>query len=468
MLKPSFVACRRPFRAAAPLLLSITLLAPAIRADEAAGPRTGNPRRSSAVDVVERVKASVVNIHSERTVSDARDPDRKLDVSTTQHRVNGMGTGIVIDPRGYLVTNHHVVDDVQSLRVRLHDGTTLPAKVVAPDPEQDLAVIKIDPPRPLPVIPLGTSSDLMLAEPVIAIGNAFGYEHTVTTGIVSALKRDVTLNKEVSYKSLIQTSAGINPGNSGGPLLNIYGELIGVNVAIRAGAQNIAFALPIDQVLKTTADMLSTRKRVGQSHGLVVRDAVDSTDNPVKRWAVVERVEPGSPADEAGLKAGDVVEKAGDVAVKCALDVERAFLEQPASVKVEFVARRGRDETRATVALKPVGPTVPGIAVAAGGGDVVWKRLGVKVEAVSAEVVARVNKDLRGGLLLTEVKPESPAARAGFVKGDILIGLHQWETISSDNVSFVLNNPDLASFSPVRYFLIRAGELHRGLLPSIE
>src|SRR4029453_8283355 len=94
------------------------------------------------------------------------------------------------------------------------DGTTLPARVIAKDPEQDLAVIKIDPPKPLPVIPLGTSSDLMLAEPVIAIGNAFGYEHTVTTGIVSALKRDVTLNKEVSYKSLIQTSAGINPGNS--------------------------------------------------------------------------------------------------------------------------------------------------------------------------------------------------------------------------------------------------------------
>ncbi|HKB03709.1 MAG TPA: trypsin-like peptidase domain-containing protein, partial [Gemmataceae bacterium] len=427
-----------------------------------------NPRRSAAVEVVEKVKASVVNIHSERTVTDGRDFDKQLDLSRTQHRVNGMGTGIVIDSRGYLITNYHVVDDVNSLRVRLHDGTTLPARVVAKDPEQDLAVVKIDPPRPLPVIPLGTSSDLMLAEPVIAIGNAFGYEHTVTTGIVSALKRDVTLNKEVSYKSLIQTSAGINPGNSGGPLLNVHGELIGVNVAIRAGAQNIAFALPIDNVLRNAAEMLSARRRTGATHGLVVRDQVDATDNPVKRWAVVERVEPGSPADEAGLKAGDVVEKAGDVAVKCALDVERAFLEQPASVKVEFVARRGRDETRATVALKPVGRTVPGIAVAAGGGDVVWKRLGVKVEAVSAEVVARVNKDLRGGLLLTEVKPESPAARAGFVKGDILIGLHQWETISSDNVSFVLNNPDLASFSPVRYFLIRAGELHRGLLPSIE
>jgi serine protease Do len=343
----------------------------------------------------------------------------------------------------------------------------LPARVVARDPEQDLAVIKIDPPRPLPVIPLGTSSDLMLAEPVIAIGNAFGYEHTVTTGIVSALKRDVTLNKEVSYRSLIQTSAGINPGNSGGPLLNVHGELIGVNVAIRAGAQNIAFALPIDNVLRTTAEMLSSRRRTGASHGLVVRDAVDTTNSPVKRWAVVDRVEAGSPAELAGFKAGDVVEKVGDVPVKCALDVERAYLEQGAGAKVDFVARRGKEELKALVALRTIGRAVSAIPVAAGG-DIVWKRLGLRVDVVAAETVTRVNKDLRGGLLITEVNPDSPAARAGFQRGDVLIGLHQWETITADNVTFVLNHPDLASFSPLKYFLIRGSELHRGFLPAIN
>jgi serine protease Do len=465
MLLPSPVCRRNLLCAAAPLLVAITLLVPVLRADE---PRaTPNPRRSPAVDVVEKVKASVVNIHSERTVTDARDFNRQLEVFPSQHRVNGMGTGIVIDPRGYLITNYHVVDDVHSLRVRLHDGTSLAARVVARDPEQDLAILKIDPPKPLPVITLGTSSDLMLAEPVIAIGNAFGYEHTVTTGIVSALKRDVTLNKEVSYKSLIQTSAGINPGNSGGPLLNVHGELIGVNVAIRAGAQNIAFALPIDNVLKVTADMLSARKRIGMSHGMVVRDAVDASENPIKRWAVVDRVEGGSPADQAGFKAGDVVEKAGDVPVKCALDVERAFLEQPAGGKMELVARRARDEVKGALVLKTAARAVPAVTVAAGG-DVVWKRLGLKVDAVAADKVGKVNKDLRGGLMIADVNPDSPAARAGFIRGDILIGLHQWETITSDNVSFVLNHPDLASFSPVKYFLIRNGELRRGFLPGID
>jgi serine protease Do len=272
----------------------------------------------------------------------------------------------------------------------------------------------------------------------------------------------------VSYKSLIQTSAGINPGNSGGPLLNVHGELIGVNVAIRAGAQNIAFALPIDNVLKAVADMLSPRKRTGATDGLVLRDAVDASDNPVKRWAVVERVEPGSPAEEAGFKVGDVVDQVGDIPVRCALDVERAYLEQPAGAKVEFVARRGRESLKTAVALRTTGRVVPGITVAAGGGDVVWKRLGIKVEAVGAETVVRVDKNLRGGLLITEVNPDTPAARAGFQKGDVLIGLHQWETITPDNVAFVLNHPDLASFSPVRYFLIRGGELHRGFLPTIE
>jgi serine protease Do len=453
---------------AAPLVVCLTLLSPAVRAEDPKPRLPGNPRRTQMVEVVDRVKAAIVNIHSERTVTDNRDLDRRFDISRTQQRVNGMGTGVVIDPRGYVVTNHHVVDDVQLLRVRLCDGTTLPARVVAKEPEQDLAVIKIDPPKPLPTIPLGTSSDLMLAEPVIAIGNAFGYEHTVTTGIVSALKRDVTLNKDVSYKSLIQTSAGINPGNSGGPLLNVHGEMIGVNVAIRAGAQNIAFALPVDNVLKVVADMLSAKKRSGLSHGLVVRDSVDASNNPIRRWVVVEQVEPGSAAEQAGFKTGDVVEKVGDVNVKCALDLERAFLDHPSGSKVEMVARRSRDEVKATFALKAPAREVPAIAAAAGGGNVVWRRLGIKAEPVGADAVAKVNKDLRGGLLITEVNPDSVAAKAGFARGDILIGLHQWETITADNVTFVINHPDLASFSPVKYFLIRDGVLRRGFLPAID
>ena len=181
-----------------------------------------------------------------------------------------MGTGIIIDPRGYIITNQHVVEDVNSLRVRLADGTSLAARVVARDRDADLALLKVDAGASLPVVPLGTASDLMVGETVIAIGNAYGYEHTVSVGVVSAVGRDVALNKEVSYKALIQTDASINPGNSGGPLLNINGELIGVNVAIRAGAQGIGFAIPVDAVIKSAAAMMDG-KMDGTGLGLAVQ-----------------------------------------------------------------------------------------------------------------------------------------------------------------------------------------------------
>ena len=195
---------RRPARAL------LVLGALALPADAAAQEKAGQ-RRDEWVALVDRVKGSVVNIHSER-MSTATADDAFRPGTMQPQRVNGMGTGIVLDPRGYIVTNYHVVDDVQSLRCRLVDGTSCPARVIAMDKESDLAVIKIDPPRPLPVSPLGTATDLMLAERVIAIGNAYGYEGTVTLGNVSALKRDVTLNKEA-----LTYSCTFGPGASCAP-----------------------------------------------------------------------------------------------------------------------------------------------------------------------------------------------------------------------------------------------------------
>src|SRR5437660_12443830 len=220
----------------------------------------GNPRRTAVVEVVERVRGAVVNIHSERTV---RGPSAEelFAHAPPQNRVNGMGTGIIIDPRGYIITNQHVVDEVSVIRVHLSDGSTHSARVLTRDNESDLALVKIDIGRLLPTMPIGTSSDIMVGETVIAIGNAYGYEHSVTVGVVSAIGRDVTLNKEVSYKQLIQTDASINPGNSGGPLLNVYGELIGVNVAIRAGAQGIGFAIPVDTMIRVAGSMLAGRAK---------------------------------------------------------------------------------------------------------------------------------------------------------------------------------------------------------------
>jgi serine protease Do len=193
-------------------------------------------RETPLVRAVKLAKSSVVNLHSEKTSysSEAMYPANK------GRRVNGMGTGIIIDERGYVVTNYHVVRGVDSLHGTLEDGSIYEARVVAFDRKQDLALIKIDAGRPLPVMPMGTSSDLMLGETVIAVGNAFGYEHSVTSGIVSALSRDVEVDETQSYSRLIQTDASINPGNSGGPLLNLEGEVVGINVARRHSRRSTA------------------------------------------------------------------------------------------------------------------------------------------------------------------------------------------------------------------------------------
>src|SRR5262249_25360246 len=222
-------------------------------------------------------------------------------------------------------------------------GTTLSARVVARDVESDLALLKISPPRPLPVMPLGTARDLQVGETVVAVGNAYGYDHTVTVGVISALGRDVSLNKEVRYRSLIQTDASINPGNSGGPLLNLSGELVGVNVAIRAGAQGIGFAIPVDSMIVAAGGMLAQVRAHGNvgAPRLGVKDELSGVSAP--RKVVVERAD--GPAARAGLRRGDVVLKVGDVAVASGLDVERGFLEREPGARIDVVVRRdGKDQ----------------------------------------------------------------------------------------------------------------------------
>jgi serine protease Do len=441
-------------------VVSPVLHSPAARVEAADRQVTPGKRKDQVVEVYDKVKAAVVNIHSERTLAaPADDPFRQ---PVQPQRVNGMGTGIVLDPRGFILTNFHVVDDVHSLRVRLHDGTGYSARVLALDKEADLALIKIDPARPLPVIGFGTSSDLMVGESVIAIGNAYGYEHSVTDGRVSFKGRDVTLNKDMGYKNLIQTSAPINPGNSGGPLLNVMGEVVGVNVAIRAGAQNIGFALPVDFVIGRAAELVAKR-RPGPRHGFVTKDTVarDAVEGPARRALVVEGVEQGSPAAAAGVKPGDVVEQVGDVAVSTSVDLERALLDQPAGAKIALRVTRDKAGQSLELALQParVAALTPS--------ELAWKRLGMKLHPVAADAVVKANDALRGGLLVTEVAAGGVAASSGIAKGDILVGLHNWETLNLDNIAFVLNHKDFATFLPLKYFVARDGKIRDGFIQSV-
>jgi serine protease Do len=439
-----------------------------------------NPRQTPVVEVIRRVKGSVVNIHSERTVRAPLD-DELFSLTPSQNRVNGMGTGIVIDPRGYVVTNQHVVDDVSSLRVRLADGTTLSARVLARDAESDLALLKINPPKPLPVMPLGTARDLEVGETVVAIGNAYGYDHTVTVGVVSAIGRDVTLNREVRYRSLIQTDASINPGNSGGPLVNMNGELIGVNVAIRAGAQGIGFAIPVDNMIKSAAAMLVQIRSHSEVAplGLVVRDEVAGTAST--RRVVVDQVSAGA-AEKAGLRKGDELIKLADTPVASSVDVQRGLLDRNGGDRIAVIVRRAGSEQKLELALEaapkaqrqsdfePVeSQPAGGLTSSSNSAAAVWRSLGLRMRAVADTTeITRNHPQLHGGLTITEVRADSPAARAGLRNGDVLVGLHQWEMLTLDNVAFVVNHGDRHTFSPLRFYILRGGQVHRGYVQPAD
>jgi serine protease Do len=409
-------------------------------------------RNTAIVRAAQEVRQSVVNIRGEKTIASPAVVAGQVD---TARRVNGMGTGVVIDPRGYVITNHHVVQDVREIVVTLHDGSRHTGKLVKRHPETDLAILKIETAEPLPVIKVGTSSDLMPGESVIAIGNAYGYEHTVTRGIVSALHRSVQVSDAQHYDDLIQTDASINPGNSGGPLLNIDGEMIGINVAVRAGAQGIGFAIPVDKVMVVAAELMAAQAGERNWTGLRLTQA----DSSATQAAVVAEVVEKSPAAKAGLKPGDVITQVGATKAERPLDVHRALLDLSAGEQVEIAARRGDENLKVTLALaKPVA------GVSSAGGPV-WETLGLELRPMaSQEFLQQYRTQYRGGLTIAAVRPQSPAAEQGLRTGDVLVGLHIWETVTPEHVTYVLSRPEFSTFNPVRFIILRGRESYYGYL----
>jgi serine protease Do len=395
-------------------------------------------RRTEMVRAVEKARPSVVNLRGQKTVRED---------GAAAREVNGMGTGVVIDPRGYIITNNHVVEGVRRIEVTLHDGTMLLARVISADPKTDLALIKVDHDEKFPMIRVGTSSDLMIAEPVVAMGNAYGYEHTVTRGIISALHRTVQVSDAQQYDDLIQTDASINPGNSGGPLLNVDGEMIGVNVAVRAGAQGIGFAIPADNAMAVAARLMSIERLDRNWHGVIGKPV----ESGGKHRLVVDKVVDSSPAASGDLKPGDVITSMGDV--------ERALLGRKAGEEVPVVVQRGgkRVELSLVLAVKGRGATGPD--------ERVWDTLGMKLAAISTRDLREQLNKYRGGLRVVDVKPDGPARKQGIRTGDILVGMHVWETISLDNVEYILNRPEISEIVPVKFYIVRNGETLIGRLP---
>ncbi len=448
----------------------------------------GSSRETPLVRAVQQSRKSVVNIHTEKKA--AEDKESRF-FTPKSRKVTGMGTGVVIDERGYIVTNYHVIQDVDVITVSLDGGATYDGRPVSYDRKHDLAIIRINSTESLSVMPMGTSSDLMLAETVYAVGNAFGYEHTVTAGIISALHRDVEVDETQSYENLIQTDASINPGNSGGPLLNVNGEVIGINVAIRSGAQRIGFAIPIDDARKTIARLMSVERLDGMPHGLVTSDFKSASE----KKAIVEQVSPGSAAELCGIKPGDVIRNVRGIVINDSTDFERSLLSLPRGKVVDLVLlREGREQTmqftvgvgkqvailppvtseQATVVADTVKKTaeVPAKSVSQSSDPdaqimaTAWEMLGLRLsslsEAETQEVTGKTYPGLKGnvryngGLRVVEVRENGAAAK--FIKeGDVLLGLDGFETLGPANLKYILKLDRIQKMTVMKCQIYRKG-----------
>jgi len=418
------------------------------RNDSAVNDKTNSHRHTPLVRAVQRIRPSVVNIRGKKTVSDKLDPNSSAKATRL---VNGMGTGVIIDSRGYILTNFHVVESVQRIEVTLHNSTTTTGKLLAVDPQTDLALLKIHASADLPVIPLGNSDDLMLAESVAAIGNAFGYEHTITRGIVSEIGRTVQVSNEQIYYNLIQTDAAINPGNSGGPLFNLDGEMVGINVAVRVGAQGIAFAIPTNDAMEVAADLIAQAGSSQVTPGFATRTEYQDNHTPV---LVVESVDPDSSAAAAGLRAGDVIAKINSINCHRRVDLFCQLLDKAAGdpLTVELVS----DATPLRIDLSGE-PSAERL-------DIAWEKLGLQLQPIERLPLESARTNYRQGLLVRSIQPNSAAYRRGIRTGDIIVAMDGWVTQSLDNVQFVLNQSHVANGQEFEFYLIRGASPLKGNL----
>jgi len=417
----------------------------ALRRDDSAVNR-GAIESASFAGVVKRVAPSIVKVtvqmNAHRAVIGPGDegslPPGLIDPSLRQFFGNrlqiapevpesGLGSGVIVSPDGYIVTNNHVVDGAKQVTVTLSDGRELTARVVGRDPQTDVAVIKVQA-KDLPAITFAPSHDVEVGDRVLAIGNPFGIGETVTTGIVSATGRRAGVG--LKYEDFIQTDAAINPGNSGGALVDVEGRLVGINTAILShsgGFQGVGLAVPSDLVDNVADNLVAHGKVVRGYIGIGIQDMTpglaDSFGTKAKAGALISDVQPGSPAAKAGLRSGDVITAVDGQAVDSAGRLSVAVAETAPGTRVELnVLRDGKvEKIPVTTVVKGGGDSSGGDEVAAGSEDQGVLN-GVGVSDVDANARRELNlPDRLSGAVITHVDPDSASARAGLREGDVIL-----------------------------------------------
>jgi serine protease Do len=406
-----------------------------------AGP---NLRRTTTVEVAERTKDAVVYISSKKIVAQrVVDPFfMQFDMGTRLYSSESLGSGFIIHRDGYIVTNNHVIDRARQIKITLLDGRQFDAELISADVEADLAILKINADKPLPTLELGDSSDLMIGEPTVAVGNPFGFSHTVSTGIVSALHRDIDASDErVKFRDLIQTDAAINPGNSGGPLLNVYGQVIGINTAIRSDAQNIGFAIQINRLRDLIPNLMNPAQ-------------VTKLDIPLKLKEVRKIIQPAT-VQTTVVRADDsaqVVSIAGQKPLNI-VDAYATILKQQADKPFE-VQLDGKSSAK----IRPKAVPTPDAVVEA------KKKLGITIEQVTPMLAERYGIIQENGLRITEIVHESIAERAGLQPGDVIVALGQFPISKLDDLGNLLQYLPEKGDVPIRIVRGRPGQQFRGWL----
>ncbi len=333
---------------------------------------------------------------------------------------SSLGSGFIINKEGYIITNDHVVKNAETIQVKLSNDKVYNAKVVGEDPKTDIAVIKLIGAGDLPIAVLGDSDKLQVGQWAIAIGNPFGLDRTLTVGVISATGR-ANMGIE-TYEDFIQTDASINPGNSGGPLLNVYGEVIGINTAIVAAGQGIGFAIPINMAKNVVNQLIKkgsiTRGWLGVSIQPVTEEIAQSFGLNKAHGALVADVIAGSPAEKAGIRQGDIITRLAGKEIKDPKQLQRVVAETAVGQKIEAeIFREGRRQTLnlSISNTESAAAQVPRSSEPHSG----W--FGLIVE----ELPRSMRQTGIKGVIITDLDPEGSAANAGIREGDVIVSVNQ-------------------------------------------
>jgi len=401
-------------------------------------------RETAVVKAVRAVSPAVVNISSAYEVRKRSSPFSGYGMNPffeeffrdfydprfeRRQQQTSLGSGVIIDgTKGLILTNAHVIQKTGTIKVILENELEFEARIVGADPDSDLAVLKIDAANRLPAIKMGSSNDLMIGETVIAIGNPFGFSHTVTTGVISAINRSIRAEDRV-YHDFIQIDASINPGNSGGPLLNINGDLIGINTAIYAKAQGIGFAIPISKARKIISDLIQYGEVKQAWIGITVQDMDEELASYLavsgKKGVIIKSVESQSPAEKAGLKESDIIFSIGNKKVTSVGDYESAAKSLAAGDTMQ--ARLWRNGKEKTIAVET---KVFPLELAE---ELAFKLLGIKVDDISKGVRRKYRIATRQGVVISKIKRQSYLAHIGAEPGDVIRQIDDYTIQNSDD-----------------------------------